>query len=316
MSSPTRAASIVSYHDTVDFSPDDDTTSVNASGHQVSATGSAATKDLDHTSDTVQQINTRKRKADDFLKRANYQQRQTTRSRSRSLQVGSYIQIEKEKCERLGVPYNEQNCLSLSMTQWISTLDKVDERAAVSMISTAIGSPESIALLQHIVVESRGKGRQTNPAEKLAITDRVREIEHLSGQIAFIEFLRRCHVWKLYMDIAQDNRTPESGFVIVTSESMTRTRKAGNPKNSHDAEITKAMFCGLGHELETDSREYQRKYRYATKLRRLGQRLELLTNTFGFGVLGLIPFQDHFDNVDLSVEINDETYVPFIYRGT
>jgi hypothetical protein len=306
----TRAASIVSYHHSVRFSPEDDTTSVNASGDQGSATCSAETKDLHHTSDLVQQSNARKRKAaeaDKFSKRTKPLQRQTTRYRSESLQVESYIQMEKEKCEKLGVQYNEQNCLSPSMTQWISTLDKVDERAAVSMISTAIGSPESIALLQHIVVESRAKGRQINPAEKLAITDRVREIERLSGQIAFIEFLRRCHIWKLYTDVSQDIRTPESGFVIVTSESIMRTRRAGNPKNSHDAEITKAMLCGLALELETDSREYKRQYRCARNLRKLGQRLEILTNTFGPGVLGLIPFQDHFESVDLSVKISDET---------
>jgi hypothetical protein len=310
----TRVASVVSYHDDVDFNVEGDTTSMNASGDQGSATANP-----DHTSDLVQQSNARKRKAaetDKFSKRTKPRQGQTTRHRSESLQVESYIQMEKEKCERLGIPYNEQNCLSLSMMQWISTLDKVHEQAAVSMISTAIGSPESIALLQHVVVESRAKGRPTNPAERLAITDRVREIQHLSGQIAFIEFLRRCHVWKLYTDISQDIRAPDTGFVVVTSESMTRTRRAGNPKYSQYAEITKAMLCGLAPELETDSPEYKRQYQYASKLRTLGQRLELLTNTFGFGVLGLIPFQDHFESVDLSVQISDETYVPFICRGT
>jgi hypothetical protein len=302
----TWTTSTRSSHDNIDFNPEDDTASVGTSGDQGSATGSAAARDLEHTTDLVQRSESRKRKAaktEKFSKRTKPQREQTSRYESEILQVESYIQMEKDKCERLGIPYNEQNYLPLSMAQWISALDKDDERAAVSMISTAIGSSESIALLQHIVVESRA-GRQTRPAEKLTIADRVREIRQLGGQIAFIEFLRRCHVWKLYTDISQDIHTPEIGFVIATSESMKnpRVRRAGNPKYSRESEITKAMLCGLASELDNDSPEYQRQYRYYTKLRRLGQRLEILTNKFGFGVLGLIPLQDPFES-----GISDET---------
>ena len=89
-------------------------------------------------------------------------------------------------------------------------------------------------------------------------------------------------------------------------------RRAGNPKNFRDSEITKAMLCGLASEIANDSGDYQKQYRFHARLRRLGERLKLLTNLFGFGVLGLIPSQDPFESGDLSVGISDETWVLFV----
>jgi hypothetical protein len=302
-----RANLTQSSQDNIDFNLEDETGAVRASGDLGLAKGGASTRDLEHATDFVQQSSSKKRKAGNtraFAKRTKPQQGRTSRCQSAALRVESYIHMEKDKCERLGIPYDEQNYLPPSMAQWISALDKDDERAAVSLISTATGSSESIASLQHIVFESRAKGWQKKPAENLPIPDRLREIQNLGCQIAYIEFLRRCHVWKLYTDIAQDIRTPQSGFVVITSESIKNpgARRAGNPNNSRASEITKAMLCGLAPEFDNDSREYRRQYDYHTTLRRLGQRLELFTTTFGFGALGLIAFQGPFES-----GISDET---------
>jgi hypothetical protein len=273
------------------------------------------------TAEVVQQGNTtRKRKAPkagQHSKRNNSQQEQMPRAEIACLQVEKFIEMEKEKCANLGIAYDEYNYLSPAVEEWITSLDKEDERAAVSMISTSIGSAESIALLQHILVKSRAKDGQIKPAEDLALVDRVREIQQLGSQIAFCQFLRRCHIWKLYTDISREVDSRETGFVVLTSESMGNPKagRQGNPKNSRESKITKAMICGLASELDLRSQEYDKQYRYYTELRKLGKRLALLTETFGFGVLGLIPTQDPLETVDLGVRISDETWVLFSAQG-
>jgi hypothetical protein len=272
----------------------------------------------EHTAELGQQSNSRKRKpvtTRRCVKRNNDSQAEhTPRGESELRQVENFIEMEKEKCARLGITYDEHNYLSPTVAEWITALDKEDERAAVSMISTGIGSSESIALLQRIVVKSRTRYQQAKPAEDLALADRVREIQILGSQRAFIQFLRRCHIWKLYSDISREVPAQESGFVVLTPESMS-TRKggrAGNPRNHRDSEITKAMICGSASELDHGSGEHRKQYRYYSALRRLGQRLKLLTDTFGFGVLGLIPSQDLLETADPGVRISDETWVLFV----
>jgi hypothetical protein len=237
--------------------------------------------------------------------------RRQSRWERQCLQVEAYIQSEKDKCARLCIPHSEQNYLPLGVSEWISTLRKEEDRVAASIMSTAIGSAESIALLQHIVGKIRTGDAPTNPGESLELFDRVREIQRLSGQIVFIGFLRRCHVWKLYTDASHDLHSPDHGFVIVTSKSISHSgvRRAGNPRNFLASEITKAMISGMAPEVESDSEEYQRLRKYCAKLRQFGQRLEILTETFGFGVLGLISPCDTLGGEDLTVGIGDETSV-------
>jgi hypothetical protein len=280
---------------------------------------SSAARDHEQTAEVVRQNNAKKRKAPNsgpYSKRTNSQQENSLRGGVECLQVEKYIEMEKEKCAKLGIPYDEHNYLSPAVAEWITALNKDDERAAVSMISTAIGSSESIALLQHILVKSRAKDRQTKPAEDLALADRVREIQRLGSQIAFIQFLRRCHIWKLYTDISREVGSPQSGFVVLTSESISNPKggRAGNPNYARDSEITKAMICGSASELDLDSPEYQKRYRSYSKIRKLGQRLELLTKTFGFGVLGLILSQDPLETIDVGVRISDETWVQLSFQ--
>jgi hypothetical protein len=270
------------------------------------ATGTTWAGEQGHTADVVEQSEGVKRKASMEKNRS----LKRTRAHQESLvRMSCYMQMEEEKCARLGISYNQQNYLHTSIVDWISVLDREKERDAVSMISIGIGSSESIAHLQHIVVESRGEGWQTNPSENLAPADRIREIQQLDGQIAYIEILRRCHIWKLYTDLSHDNRSLSCEFDIATPESITlpSMRRAGNPSHFRDSEITKAMFRGLGPEVSDDNRAYQKQYRYYTRVRRLGERLQLLTKTFGFGVLGLIPSQDASDSGDCIPKISDDT---------
>jgi hypothetical protein len=309
------------FNENLEISLQNDTARVETiSAHDLSTVGTGV-EVCEPTIDVGQQSTAIKRKAPITglrSKRTKPQPEQVIRFESESVQVRGYIQLEKEKCERLGIPYIDENSFPSGVAKWISTLDKEYERAAVSMISTAIGSSESIALFQHVVVQSRAKDLETKPAENLSLAVRVREIRLLSDRIAVIEFIRRCHVWKLYTDISSQIRSPKSGFVIATPASMNvaRTRRPGNPNNVIESEITKAMLCGVAPDLEIGSPEYKKQYRFFSTLRKLGQRLALLTKTFGFGVLGLIPSQDTFENANLGFKISDETWVPFVHNMT
>jgi hypothetical protein len=292
----TRTTSTESSYDNIDFNLEHGTASIGASGDQDSAIPSMAERDIQHTTGIVQESNPRKRKAsntENSWNRSKFQQHRISRCEGAILQVESYIQMEKEKCERLCIPYNEQNYLPPNMAQWISTLKKENERAAVSIITTTIGSSESIALLQDIVAGARA-GTQKYPVENLTIANRVRQIQQLGDRIAYIEFLRRCHIWKLYKDISENIRTPKFAFHITTPASVMapKGRRPGNPKILEETEITEAILHGLVSELDSSSKEYRKQFEYCTKLRRIGQRLDLLTDNFGLGVLGLIPFEN------------------------
>jgi hypothetical protein len=296
----------------VEGSSEDTELDPNNSAADIGDSSAATRADTSEPTEMVQQSNARKRKAPrtgQHSKRNNSQQAQAPRGEIECLQVERYIEMEKEKCAKLGVPYDHDNYLSPAMTEWIDALDKEDERAAVSIISTAIGSSDSIALFQQILVSGRANGVQTKPSEDLSLADRVREILQLGREKSFIEFLRRCHVWKLYTDISGEVSRQESSFVVMTSESMRNPKggRAGNPKNKRASEITKTMICGSASELELDTPEKRKEYRTYTKLRKLGQRLEVLTKTFGVGVLGLILSQDPLEVVDPCVRISDET---------
>lgn len=70
--------------------------------------------------------------------------------------VRYYIEIEKEKYIRLGILYSQRNYLHANLVDWISLLDREKERDTVIIISIRIGSLESIAYLQYIIIESRG----------------------------------------------------------------------------------------------------------------------------------------------------------------
>jgi hypothetical protein len=297
---------------------------VDIDGDHGLVTGRAVVGEQGLTGDSVQQSDNTKRKAsmartEESLKKTRRQQEQRHRCDAEPPFFKSYVKLEEQKCLRLGIDYNQQQYLHTTVVEWISRLDKGREKDALSMISVAIGSSESIANLQHIVREGRGKAGQIKPSETLDPAARVREIQQLSGQIAFIEFLRRCHVWKLYSDLSDVNQSSSYGFDIATPESMSQqiTRKAGNPNFIRTAEITKAMMlCGLAPEVARDPRTYDKQYRIYTKLRKLGERLQLLTETFGFGVLGLIPTQDVSDGGDLVVRLSDEMWVPFVCTMT
>jgi hypothetical protein len=311
----TRIPSADFFNGNIDLSFSDDTASFEPSRDQDTATGNAVSPESEQINNPVQQSCAKKRKAPKIgqsSKRVKRQQGQDSRRESEPFQVESYIQMEKEKCVALGFPYHKQNYLPRSVTEFISGLTKENERVAVSMISTAIGSSESIALLQHIVVSSRVKGPQTKPVENLAITDRLQVIHRLSSQIGEIELLRRCHVWTLYKDISRELFNPEGQFVIVGPKSISSPMrgKSGNPNYIRDSEITKAILRALAPGLEKGNRGYKKEYEYSKKLRKLGQRLQLLTQFFGFGVLGLIPSQDFLESVEFDVRIRDETCVP------
>jgi hypothetical protein len=304
-------SSAESSYDNIDHNPNGDSANITTSREPEMATSSSGASDPEQRAEPVNWSNSRKRKVSatgESPKRSRPQQKQTPQNENRRLQVARYIQKEKDKCATQGVEFNDRNYLPPNVVRCINELDKDGERAAMSMIFTAIGSSETIAHLQHIICQSKSREQRIGLAGNLSRAQRFQEIQQLDGQIAFSEFLKRCHVWKLYKDTSRDFPSPESGFVIVNAESINnlQTRRSGNPNIIRASEITKSMFRELAPELEPGCQEYEKKYQYYTKLRRLGQKLDILTETFGLGFLGLIPSRDPFESIDF-----DETWVSF-----
>jgi hypothetical protein len=275
-------------------------------------TDSLTVQSLEQTAGDMGQQGRNKRKAPSERKTVRPSKR--PKRQSSLLHINSYIEIEKDKCARLGIPYSDQNSIPLILTKWISTLDKEDDRIAVCMISSALGSSESIALLQNIVFKIRAKDPGLKPADNMSPSERIREIQHLGDQIALTVLIRRCHVWKLYTDMSNGTESSNDGYFIETPDSINSgsARGPGNPNYVAGSEITKAMLYAVAPELQSGTAEYERQYRTFTKYRRLGQRLARLINVFGFGVLGLIPSQDTLGDVDLGLKITDEMCVQYV----
>ncbi len=63
-------------------------------------------------------------------------------------------------------------------------------------------------------------------------------------------------------------------------------------------------------DLKENDADYQRKYRFITTLRVLGQRLNLLVDRFGLGIIGLIPLASGTFDVDTIQSIDDRMYIP------
>ncbi|PQE27956.1 hypothetical protein CJF30_00009160 [Rutstroemia sp. NJR-2017a BBW] len=86
---------------------------------------------------------------------------------------------------------------------------------------------------------------------------------------------------------------------IVSSEAR---RKPGNHGRIDDAEVSRAIMKALYPDLEPDSLGYKQAYSVVSKLRKLGQRLNILTAKFGHGIPGLLPLAtDILADSDLNI---------------
>lgn len=230
-------------------------------------------------------------------------------NRDRSAQLDKYILLEKARCQSLGLPCPEEGFNSAINQASNKSMRLEEVMMELKVFYFAIASPESLTALQAIVKVQRRSlgGKLSVPNWKLPLAERIKEIESLSEKMGYIGFLRRCHTYQLYVDSSAGSQKTSDGFVNATTQSIsTRSNPGiGNPNNLEDSRVSKLIIKEVYPNLELNSSEYQRKLRFVGRVRKLGQRLDLLVETFGYGILGLLPLAIDVAAVEPILNITD-----------
>jgi hypothetical protein len=260
------------------------------------------------TRDTGYPHSTQKLNTSDTGARGEHRKRlQLDRNKSASLE--EYILLEKARCQSLGLPCPEK-IFNSAVTQTSNNSTRLDEiMTDLKVFYFAIASSESLVALQAILKVHRRSlaGRPPAPNCRLTLAERMKEIENLGQKIGYIAFLRRCHIYQLYLDCSVDSQKTSDGFINNTTQSIsTRPRtEIGNPKNLEDSRIAKLIMKEVYPDMEITSSDYKSKLRFFGKMRKLGQRLDLLVEKFGYGILGLLPLAIDVPAVDPVLNITD-----------
>jgi hypothetical protein len=156
-----------------------------------------------------------------------------------------------------------------------------------------LGNSETLVSFQAVLNAERryqANNRLGTPA-RLTMEQRFYAIEHTSDNIAREVFHRRVNIYELSRDARGDSSRTASGFIINTPQAMSTVtvRRSGNPLNLDGNGFSEKIMAQLFPTLMPGSDDYKSKRHYVDKIRRLGERLELLVEKFGIGILGLLP---------------------------
>ena len=164
------------------------------------------------------------------------------------------------------------------------------EKTKLQMIVLAIGSCESVVLIQQMIREYRVAQNKGLPSLDESPARLFQKIEAIDSAMAYEKLLRKYYVLRLFRRSC-DTQTVNNLFVNSTPAtiSMGNGRESGNPRNRERKKeiesMTKAIFPGLVE----DSMEYVQRRKQVKQLRQEGLHLARLETEFGQGILPLIP---------------------------
>ncbi|KAK1811763.1 hypothetical protein LTR12_013860 [Friedmanniomyces endolithicus] len=178
----------------------------------------------------------------------------------------------------------------------LSSIETAHDKTLANM-AVAIGDCSAMITLQQALANIRAPidsgsvyVRQDMPPEQ-----RLEAIMRLDLCMAHLRLARRLHIYKLYEHLAgQVPGGDTDGFILLSnldlglnmSESCVAAPR-GNPRNRRQANITTLMTDHVY--ADNSSGGDRRKSRsYMKRLRRLGQRLQLLVHRWGLGILCLL----------------------------
>ncbi|KAF5871137.1 putative ribonuclease iii protein [Botrytis fragariae] len=207
--------------------------------------------------------------------------------------LSDYMRLEKERCHNLGSSFTNDD---FDMAMKIASPGlKPDDIIfnQLKMLYFAIGSGESLVSLRSLLKIRRRSVAGKSPMEtnSLTIVERMKQVEHLNTKIAYNVFERRYHIYHLYTESRSLHNKTSDGFVNTTSQSIltNSASRMGNPLNLDESQVTKKMLNLLHPNLDPGTTEYQKKLRNISKIRKLGERFEILVRKFGYGIIGLLP---------------------------
>lgn len=216
-----------------------------------------------------------------------------------------YLYEEYKKCKQTGHPFPHETFFSAAAQDTMLRIEKDKAEVLLKMLAY-IASPNAIAAVREILNCSKPGEKdlvrhlRSTPSRR----DRFDVIEGLERVISCSQLLRRHHILEFYKDCGGPATHFENEIIMVDPKSFGLSGNGpGNPKNKNIANVTDKMMEELFPDLEERSTEYQKKRQKLASIRRLGQRLHILENKFGQGILGLI--HDHGSSGSLDVGISD-----------
>ena len=231
--------------------------------------------------------------------------------------LARHVADDRQKCEALGLPCLDDLFNSTQVQERISFAGLDNHKPLCKLFFFVIACPQTLESLKDVVEVCR---RPVQTAfVQITNKERLEAIEVLAQTIPPIALSRRCHVLHLFLD----NLTPHDGidgFITTTPYDVSRSvrRRSGNPRKLVTADMTLSIMREVYPGLSKGSAEYKRRYRKVNDIRKLGERLKLLVDRFGRGILGLLPLPGDASSAETSVMIRDQTYVaasPQVFAG-
>ncbi|PVH79901.1 hypothetical protein DL98DRAFT_588897 [Cadophora sp. DSE1049] len=242
----------------------------------------------------------------------------TSSSESRQIiQLNRCLAREEQRCIMFGLPFSPMDIgIAFNGLQ----IPPGDSGLAIKTLSYVIASPESIVALQEVLMAQRTSiaNKQFRGDYDLSLADRVKAIEDAGSEIAYLLFLKRCHTYQLFVDCSKGSRRTSDGFVVDTVQSVLKQggSRLGNPQNLEDSTTAEEIIKEVYPNLNPGTDLYRKKKRFVHRLRKLGERFDVLVKSFGYGILGLLSWprgdlldSPVFSNTDeLMLSLSDQAF--------
>ncbi|CAG8158292.1 unnamed protein product [Penicillium nalgiovense] len=174
-------------------------------------------------------------------------------------------------------------------------------------ILVQVASASSIVSLQEALRSSRviaEKSQSERYARDLSGSIRLQVIEDLQGTIRHSNILELHHTVCLYRSCGGSVQSPHTDIIVVNRDQLgSQPKKKGNPVKNKEAEITDSMMERI-FPCPRDLEQNAHKRRKVSDLRRLGQRLQLLIDQFGYGIIGLLSHCSSCDGPGPKISMN------------
>lgn len=222
------------------------------------------------------------------------------------IKLNRWLAREEQRCLTFGQPF-----VPLDLGVAFNGLRRPpgDSDLAIKTLSFVIASPESIVALQEVIIAQRTStaNKQFGGDRALSLADRVKVIENTGSEIAYLLFLKRCHIYQLFVDCSKDSRKTSDGFVVDTVQSLSKQAgsRLGNPQNLEDSTVAEEILKEVYPNLSPGTDLYRKKKRFVHRLRKLGERFDVLVKNFGYGILGLLSWP-RYDSLHSPVSNTDE----------
>jgi hypothetical protein len=199
-----------------------------------------------------------------------------------------YLIEQGDKCQAFGQLTPQNTFLTPTIQQAIQNLGK-EKTEVLAKILIHIGSPYLIGGIQAILELRKNQGSlmALKTTDALSRAQRFHLIDSPGHTMSRYQLFRRYYILEPFKD-CNDPDASTCGVVATPDDFASLSSKRGSRVNKPIADVTTRMTQEIFPNIEVDTDEYKTKYRSATNIRRLGQRLHMLETRFGEGVLGLM----------------------------